>query len=656
MVLDSDDLMHPDRLERLITAAERDGADLVADDMVVFADAEPAAAHRFFGPARAAGPAALTLPDYLRETRMLVSKANLGYLKPLIRLDALRAAGVRYDEALRIAEDDDLLCRLLDAGLKARLYPDLGYLYRKHPSSISHRLSEATVGRIVAQEQRFRAALRHPTPQVLAALDGRRAAALTAQAFVALVDALKARRFGAALRVAARRPQALALLRLPLAAALGRRLPRRPRGAEASAGRDPRAVCVISRQRLTGAVNGSSTYLLDLARALKGAGFAPHLVQPSPVILGRWPYLKLKPEMDVFASVHIRGVARAGPWVIARDPAVWLAAARGVAAQALARARLPHAWLGARPAPYAIAAPWRDDDRLYVARHAPPLAGAGVVLDYLFQTEALPYVLRPDSPSAVVMHDLFHPRAEAFAAQGAADSVAGLDAAAEARLLGRADAVIAIQAREGAWVRAHAPHVCTLVAPMAAHPAPAPAPGRDDLLLFVGSNTAPNVIGLEWFFAEAWPRLRALRPAARLQVAGSVGRALRPPEGVEVLGVVDDLAGAYARAGVVISPLTAGSGLKIKLIEAMAAGKAVVATSVTLQGVEAEAGPAVAHHDAPHAFAEAAAALAGDAAAREALGALALEAARAHFSAEACYGETVRWFAGAASPEPQRPS
>jgi succinoglycan biosynthesis protein ExoO len=169
----------------------------------------------------------------------------------------------------------------------------------------------------------------------------------------------------------------------------------------------------------------------------------------------------------------------------------------------------------------------------------------------------------------------------------------------------------------------------------------------------VGSNTAPNVLGMAWFFDRVWPEIRRAHPAAELQVAGSVCRALGPaPEGVRYLGVVGALEPLYAGAGVVISPLTAGSGLKIKLVEAMAEGKACVVTSVTLQGVEQELGAAVARADASEAFAEAVGALLYDRAAREALGARALQAVRDGFSPERGHAAFREWLhaRGGAAP------
>jgi succinoglycan biosynthesis protein ExoO len=173
-----------------------------------------------------------------------------------------------------------------------------------------------------------------------------------------------------------------------------------------------------------------------------------------------------------------------------------------------------------------------------------------------------------------------------------------------------------------------------------------PQPGSSRSILFVGSNTAPNTLGLRWFLDRAWSDVKRQVPDATLLVAGGVGRNLpSPPEGVELLGPVDDLGALYREAGVVISPLNVGSGLKIKLIEALGRGKAVVATSPTVEGVENIVGSAVAVTDDPAEFASAIARLLGNKVLRGEKGLNALEIARRYFSPAACYAEILD-FAG----------
>src|SRR5262249_37736397 len=97
----------------------------------------------------------------------------------------------------------------------------------------------------------------------------------------------------------------------------------------------------------------------------------------------------------------------------------------------------------------------------------------------------------------------------------------------------------------------------------------------------------------------------------------------------------------YRRAGVVISPLTVGSGLKIKLIEALSRGKAIVATPISLQGVEALLSPVVSVAGAAGDFGSAVVGLLRDEDLRAQMGRAALKAATTYFSSDACYAELV---------------
>lgn len=646
-VLDSDDLLHPDRSRRLIEEAIRAEATMIADDLLVFDQDRPDAVAGHLDARRRSGDQWITLADYLDETRMYGRRPNLGFLKPVFRLDWLRDTGLRYDARLRIAEDDDLVLRALAAGARYRLVPRPMYFYRKHGSSISHRLSPANADKMLAAADRQRLVLEGKGPAVQAAWRGKYGALRRAWGFARFVDALKRRDAVGAMRAARAAPGALLLLRQPIAAVLGRMRARAfPKPAPRAT--DPKAVLFISRQRLMGATNGSSAYLLGLARAAREAGLVPHLLQPSPVLFGRIPFFRLRPEMEVFETIQVRGGRRIGKLLVASRPAIFAGAAHGVATRVLRRLGATGGWVAERKAPYAIAAPWTRDDLLYVARHGRGM-GRVAIADYVFQTEALPYLLDPAVRTAIVMHDLFSARAGQFD-KGQGDSVAALDQATEIDLLGRADAVLAIQATEAQFVAAHVPGTVPVLVPMAIESVAAPQPGDPDILLFVGSNTAPNVHGLIWFVEAVWPAVRAASPRSRLLVAGTVGSAIASaPEGVELLGLVDDLAALYRQAGIVVSPLLHGSGLKIKLVEALAHGKASVVTATTLQGVETLVAGAVVQADDAGAFVQAIAALQRDSAGRVALATAALAAARRHFGAEAATADFRAWLVSSRS-------
>ena len=642
-VLDNDDLIHPDRAATLIAEAEASGADIIADNLILFDDEARIPAHGFLEGSRLDGPQWIGLADYLEQTRMHGRAPNLGFLKPVWRREWLARHALRYDPGLRIAEDDDLIVRALLAGARYRLLPEPLYFYRKHGASISHRLSPANADRMVKAIARVEPAFA-TMPGIVRKAWARRARSIrAASAFVHMIQAIGNRQVADFCRAALAQPRGLFLFRQPVAARLRRLQPRFKDDGGRKSG--PRDAVFISRQRLVGATNGSSAYLLALAQAVRDAGLVPHLVQPSSGLFGRTPLLRLRPEMDVFETISIRACVAVGAWRITLDPAVWLRAIHGIASRLARKIGLPHGWLTERKAPYAIAAPWTLQDKLFVTRYArgaqPPQA---VLLDYFFQAEALPYLMESGVRSAIIMHDRFSARDAQFTSAGQQDSVAAIDRETEIAGLAQAGAVIAIQKDEAEFVRREVPGTIAVLAPMAASVVTAPQPGERDRVLFVGSNTAPNVHALNWFVETVWPAVRRSCPDAVLLVAGRVADAVAiDSAGVQLLGLVDDLAPLYTRAGVVISPLKQGSGLKIKLVEAMANGKATVVTSVTLQGVADLLADAVVLADEAAPFAQAIVSLLRDDAARAALATRALETAARHFGPREAFADFRQW-------------
>jgi len=121
-----------------------------------------------------------------------------------------------------------------------------------------------------------------------------------------------------------------------------------------------------------------------------------------------------------------------------------------------------------------------------------------------------------------------------------------------------------------------------------------PEPGR---LLFIGSFAhLPNLLGLGYFLQEVWTRLDTEGPVLHV-IAGAqhdyflrhyrdrLKMSLTQPR-VLLEGFVADVRPAYARAAVVIAPLVASAGTNIKILEAMAMGKAIVTTSAGVNGLD----------------------------------------------------------------------
>lgn len=115
------------------------------------------------------------------------------------------------------------------------------------------------------------------------------------------------------------------------------------------------------------------------------------------------------------------------------------------------------------------------------------------------------------------------------------------------------------------------------------------------LCVFVGVlDYRANIDGLQWFCSEVWPEVRRRIPGAMLQI---VGRRPAPQvlrlahiEGVQVVGEVPDVRPYVAGAEISIAPLRVARGIQNKVLEAMAMGRPVVATSQALEGIPMEPG------------------------------------------------------------------
>lgn len=156
----------------------------------------------------------------------------------------------------------------------------------------------------------------------------------------------------------------------------------------------------------------------------------------------------------------------------------------------------------------------------------------------------------------------------------------------EAGSLRRADVVLAIQDEEAQVFRKLVPNleVITIGQPFGVRPAlqkSCPPPR----CLLVGSIHAANIEGLQWFQKKVWPFVQREINSAELLIAGDMGRYAFHGDLVRILGVVENLDEVYGQVSVVAVPILSGSGLKIKLVEALSKGKAVVATQHAALGV-----------------------------------------------------------------------
>lgn len=243
---------------------------------------------------------------------------------------------------------------------------------------------------------------------------------------------------------------------------------------------------------------------------------------------------------------------------------------------------------------------------------------AGVIASYA-NLWPLARAARARGKVAVIdTHDLMHARAATLFAQRVRPTGLLVRRDVEARWLREADVVVAIQEREAEALRelvgaaADGARVATRVLTIGHGVAPVLTPGAEldpraeRAVTILGSNNRPNQHGLEWFVRDVWPLVLSQVSDAELRVFGPLSRtdACRGPR-VRACGEVDDPGTAQESALVAVNPVLAGSGLKIKTVDALAWGRALVTTSRGAEGLEDGAGEAFALADDPAAFAAA---------------------------------------------------
>jgi len=174
------------------------------------------------------------------------------------------------------------------------------------------------------------------------------------------------------------------------------------------------------------------------------------------------------------------------------------------------------------------------------------------------------------------------------------------------------------------------------------HYRPMPSvPEVPDSLVFLGAMSyPPNVAAARHFAERIFPLIREAQPYACLTIVGRDPapeiRALARTPGIDVTGWVDDVRPYLARAAIFVCPMVSGSGIKNKVLEAMAMGRPVVTTPLGVEGLSSDARQAVVRAAEPAEFAAAVVRLQGEPVERERLGEAARAVVEREYSWDAC--------------------
>ena len=165
-----------------------------------------------------------------------------------------------------------------------------------------------------------------------------------------------------------------------------------------------------------------------------------------------------------------------------------------------------------------------------------------------------------------------------------------------------------LTASEEDRVRIHHRNVC--VFPNALPELERPRIAEAEAIVFSGNlEYHPNIEAVRWFRTKIWPLLRERAPGMEWRLLGSNPEAVAAFTGgdprIRVIGPVDDAITHLAQAKVCLAPLLSGSGTRFKILEAWAAGRAVVSTTLGAEGLGATDGEHLLLADDPEDFADA---------------------------------------------------
>jgi glycosyltransferase involved in cell wall biosynthesis len=268
-----------------------------------------------------------------------------------------------------------------------------------------------------------------------------------------------------------------------------------------------------------------------------------------------------------------------------------------------------------------------------------------VVAEYIFTAPCLD-VVPPGTLKLIDTHDMFSRKKEQVLSFGVEDPLYCSPAEERAYLL-RSDVIVAIQADEAEMFQGLVPERKVVTVGIdydivAEIDNSRVIPGR---VLVVGSDNPLNVHGLHEFHRNAWPLVREAHPDAVLRIIGKLGSKFQTDDkSVEIAGWVESLDDEYRKACVVINPTVAGTGLKIKCVEALCRAKPLVATPNSVEGLSYKGDAPFIVCDNWTVFADAVNILLGSEEKRLELQKRALDFAGENFSQDKVYGPLSHFF------------
>lgn len=157
----------------------------------------------------------------------------------------------------------------------------------------------------------------------------------------------------------------------------------------------------------------------------------------------------------------------------------------------------------------------------------------------------------------------------------------------EAQAIRRCDTVLSIQENETTLFKYLAPHsdVKTVFSVFPVHEAKCTTENKN--ILFFSGDSALNINGIRRFIDNIFPLVLDKHPQAHLIIAGNICSKLQniTHSNITLQGRIDDVCQFYKQGDIVINPIYQGTGLKIKTLEALSYGKAIVVDAHSIEGL-----------------------------------------------------------------------
>lgn len=359
---------------------------------------------------------------------------------------------------------------------------------------------------------------------------------------------------------------------------------------------------IVSRTILIANAFGNAAYILDFLRYLQQIGIDTEFILLDETPNGRNLWYLIPENLRTVTKVVAIGHIRVGSYLVSSSIFDWVIESLRFIYNLLLpkiikniyrrnrdkKELTPRYILPPKPWDRLLAPKETEFVKSQVLRYQPNV----VIANYVHLSDIFDSFKQDTNILKVILtHDVRHQRTAQFQKLGLDSFEVEWNREQERHALKKAQVLLAIQQEDSKVFRHMAPECKVICMPLAATCKSHQVPQIAGRCLFVGSSADHNYYGLKWFLKNVWDKIIERCPDSSLHICGNICDLIKETyPNIYLLGQVEDLKPEYSAAEVCLVPLLAGSGLKIKLVEAMSYGRACVSTTIGIQGLPEIAG------------------------------------------------------------------